>query len=127
MNHKLWSAAAARVLALSFVIAGLTACGDRISNTNTGKAPKAAEASPSAVVIGTAPAQPAGETVGTTAVAPNTSDLSKKVESVAMPQPGQPNDHSNLAANPSQKNGEIAKSGAEAQSANSGPPAEERK
>ena len=127
MNHQLWSAAAARVLALSFVLAGLTACGDRISNTDSGKAPKAADASPSAVVIGTAPAQPSGDPPGTTPVAPNTSDVTKGVESASMPQPGQPNDHSNLAAKPSQKAEEMAKSPAEGQTANGGPPADERK
>ena len=108
MNHKIWSAAAARVLALTFVIAGLTACGERISNTDTGKAPKAADASPSAVVIGTAPAQPTGDPPGTTPVASGTTtDVTKSVESAAMPQPGQPNDHSNLAPNASQKAGAV--------------------
>jgi hypothetical protein len=64
-----------------------------------------AAASPSAQVIGTAPAPPTGDPPGTTPVAPNTDEVSKAVETTAMPLPGQPNDHSNLAPNPSQKAG----------------------
>jgi hypothetical protein len=127
MNHNIWTSAGARVIALTFVL-GLAACGERISNTDTGKAPKAADASPSAVVIGTAPAQPTGDPPGTTPVAAGTaSDVSKSVESNSMPQPGQPNDHSNLAAKPSQKADEMAKTPAEAKTANSGPASDERK
>lgn len=120
MNHKLWTSVGARVLALTFVIAGLTACGERISNTDTGKAPKAAAASDSAVVIGVAPAQPSGDPPGTTPVSANTTEVTKSVESVSMPQPGQPNDHSNVAPMPSQKAEEIAKTPAEGANANNG-------
>ena len=119
MNHKLWNSVGARVLALTFVLAGLTACGDRISNTDTGTAPKAAAASPSAVVIGTAPGQPTGDTHAPP-VASNTTEVTKSVESASMPQPGQANDHSNLARMPSQKAEEIAKTPAEGDKANSG-------
>lgn len=121
MNHTLWAAAGARVVALMFVIAGLSACGDRLSNT-TAKTPRANAASPSAVVIGTAPGQPGGETTGTTAVASNTTEVTKSVESVVMPQPGQANDHSNEAAKPSQKAEEIAKTPEEGKRANDGKP-----
>jgi hypothetical protein len=120
MNHKLWNSVGARVLALTFVLAGLTACGERISNTDTGTAPKAAAASPSAVVIGTAPGQPTGDSPGTSPVAGNTSEVTQSVESVSMPQPGQANDHSNVAPMPSQKADEIAKTPAEGAQANSG-------
>lgn len=117
MNHTLWAAAGARVVALTFVIAGLAACGDRLSNT-TAKTPKADDASPSAVVIGTAPGQPVAEPPGTTPVSSDTTEVTKSVESRVMPLPGQANDHSNLAARPSQKSGEIAKTPEEAKSSN---------
>jgi hypothetical protein len=98
MNHNLWASVGARVLALTFVLAGLSACGDR-PNTSTRSA---ATPDPSAVVIGTAPAQPTGDPPGTTAVSPGATDVSKAVESQSMPLPGQPNDHSNVAPKPSQ-------------------------
>ena len=104
MNHRLWTLVGARVLALSFVLAGATACGDRLSNTSS-KTPPAQAASPSAVVIGTAPGQPtATEPPGTApVVGVNTnSEMSKAVESGSTPLPGQANDHSNLAPKPSQ-------------------------
>lgn len=119
MNHTVWAAAGARVVALMFVIAGLTACGERLSNT-TAKTPRAADASPSAVVIGTAPAQPTGDPSGTTAVSGNTTEVTKSVEDKVMPQPGQANDHSNLAAKPSQKADEIATTPEEGKRANAG-------
>ena len=119
MNHILWAAAGARVVALTFVIAGLAACGDRLSHSAS-KAPKAADASPSAIVIGTAPAQPTGDPPGTTPVSSDTTEVTKSVESSAMPQPGQPNDHSNLAPKPSQKADEIAQTPAEGKAANDG-------
>ena len=125
MNHTLWAAAGARVVALMFAIAGLSACGDRLSNT-TARTPKAAGASPSAIVIGTAPGQPTGDPPGTTPVAGNTTYVTKDVEQQAMPVPGQPNDHSNLAAKPPQKaeTPDALHSVEAAKSANSGTPAE---
>ena len=124
MNHRLWTLVGARVLALSFVLAGATACGERISNTSS-KTPPAQAASPSAVVIGTAPAQPtASEPPGTTPVTSvNTnSEMSKSVESNSMPLPGQPNDHSNVAPKPSQatEGADALKSPAAAAEANNG-------
>jgi hypothetical protein len=119
MNHQLWNTVGARVLAAAFVLAGLGACGDRISDTSA-KAPDATPASPSAVVVGTAPAQPTGDPPGTTPVASGTSDVTKSVESAAMPQPGQPNDHSNVAPAPSQKSGEMATSESQGKAANAG-------
>lgn len=101
MNHTLWTAVGARVIALTFVLAGLGACGERLSNTSA-RTPAATAADPSAVVIGTAPAQPSGDPPGTTPVSGNTTEVSKAVESQSMPLPGQPNDHSNAAPKPSQ-------------------------
>lgn len=122
MNHKLWALVGARVIALSFVLAGATACGDRLSNTSS-KTPPAQAASPSAVVIGTAPAQPSGDPPGTTPVASaNTNEMSKSVESNSMPLPGQPNDHSNVAPKPSQaaEGADSLKSTEAAKNANAG-------
>ena len=121
MNHTLWTAAGSRVIAMMFVVASLTACGDRISNTHA-RTPDATPASPSAVLVGTAPAQPTGDPPGTTPVAGNTSELSKPAEQSAMPLPGQPNDHSNIASGDSKKagNAEVLKSEEAARAANSG-------
>ena len=96
-NRTLASACAAAIL-----LAGLAGCGERLSDTRA-KAPKALEPSPSAVVIGQAPAEPTGDPPGTTPVAANTTYVTKGVEQNAMPVPGQPNDHSNLAVKPPQK------------------------
>lgn len=101
MNHQLWASVAARVIAVTFVLAGLAACGERLSDTSA-RTPVATPADPSAVVIGAAPAQPTGDPPGTTPVASDTTELAKSVESQSMPLPGQPNDHSNVAPKPSQ-------------------------
>ena len=129
MNHKLWASVGARVVALTFVAAGLAACGERLSDTSS-KTPKPVAASPSAVVIGQAPAEPLPDTVpvgstGNTAQtqAPaGTTEMSKSVESNSMPLPGQPNDHSNVAPLPSQHTDgqEALKSPAAAKQANNG-------
>src|SRR5688500_7003811 len=99
MNHKLCASVAARVVALSFVIAGVAACGERLFNTSS-KTPKPTATSPSAVVIGQAPAEPGSAPAGTgdaQATPPaNSTEVSKSVESGSMPLPGQPNDHSNV-------------------------------
>ena len=129
MNHKLWASVGARVVALSFVIAGLAACGDRLSNTSS-KTPKPTAASPSAVVVGQAPAepQPDAATVGSTGntaqtqTPAGTTEVSKSVESSSMPLPGQPNDHSNVAPKPSQNadSTDVLKSTEAAKQANNG-------
>ena len=121
MNHSLWTATGARVIALMFVVAGLAACSDRVSDTHA-RTPAATSPDASAVVIGTAPAQPTGDPPGTTPVAGNTSEVSKPVEQSAMPLPGQPNDHSNIASGDSKKagNAEVLKSEDAARAANSG-------
>ncbi len=102
-----------------FLVAGLVACGERISDTRV-KATEPGKVSPSAVVIGQAPAEPTGDPAGTSPVAGGTTEVTKAVESNAMPQPGQPNDHSNLASRPSQKAGEIATTTEEGKASNSG-------
>jgi hypothetical protein len=81
-------------------LASLAACGRHRD------ADPLAKADPSAVVIGTVPAEPSGDPPGTTPVASgNVTEVSKLTEQHAMPLPGQPNDHSNLAPNPSQRAG----------------------
>ncbi len=60
------------------------------------------KADPSAVVIGATPAPATGDPPGTTPVDP-ANEVPKAAEQNSMPAPGQPNDHSNLAANPSQR------------------------
>ena len=130
MNHKLWASVGARVVALTFVAAGLAACGERLSNTST-KTPKPTAASPSAVVVGQAPAEPSPDTATTVGSTGNTAqtqtpsgttEVSKSVESNSMPLPGQPNDHSNVAPLPSQHTDgrEALKSPAAAKQANNG-------
>jgi len=104
MNHTLWTAAGARVLATMFVVAGLAACGDRISNTHSKAAP-ANPADPSAVVIGTATEQPTGDPPGTTPVAGGTDELSKKAETQKMPMEGQDSSHLSESKNDSQRTG----------------------
>jgi len=104
MNHKLWTSVGARVIALAFVIAGVSACHDKISDTASGAAPAVA-VDASAKVIGTAPAEPQGDPAGTTAVAPNTKDLTKQAESSQMPKEGQDSSHLTESPKDSQRSG----------------------
>jgi hypothetical protein len=122
MNLEKWSFGAS-LAATVFAVAGLAACEP---HSDVPPAPRGA--SPSAQVIGTVPAPPTGDPPGTTPVAAAT-EVSKPVEQSAMPLPGQPNDHSNLAAAPSQKaeSAAVLKSPELAKQANSAPPADERK
>jgi hypothetical protein len=118
---KSFTSRAANAIALALVTAGLAACSERHASDGP---PHPAAASPSAVLIGTAPAAPTGDPPGTTAVSAP-SEVSKPVETAAMPLPGQPNDHSNLAASPSQKaeSETVLKNPGEAKKANSETPA----
>jgi hypothetical protein len=109
----------AHTAACLFLVAGLVACGERISDTRV-KAIEPGKASPSAVVIGQAPAEPTGDPAGTSPGASGTTEVTKSVESKAMPQPGQPNDHSTLAPGASQRADEIAKTPEEGKAANNG-------
>lgn len=122
MNHQLWNAVGARVIAAAFVVAGLTACGERLSDVSTSE-PKPFAASPSAQVIGQAPAEPAApEASGTPPPVNSRGEVAKSVDSTAMPLPGQANDHSNLAPGASQKaqDREVLRSPAAAANANNG-------
>lgn len=83
-------------LAALLLAAGLTACGERISDTRA-KAPAEGKASPSAVVIGQAPAEPSGDPAGTTPVAPNTTEISKQEENTQKPQEGDNHSYSTTA------------------------------
>ena len=98
MNHKLWIAAGARVLALAFVVAGAAACGEKASQR---EARGANTPSPSAVVVGQAPAepsaQPSGETPQTTSPAGAQGEVSKLDDSVARPKEGDNHSHSTVA------------------------------
>ena len=118
MNHALWKATGARVLAMTFIIAGAAACdrGDddrnaRVERTTTTTTSTAANglpssASPSAQVIGTPPAPPtpAPDSASTAPVAPAAqSDVPKTAESVARPIEGDNHSHSTLASKTPQK------------------------
>ena len=102
MNHQLWTRVSARVIAIAFVVGGLSACGERLSDTHAKKAPDNPVSS-SAVVVGVAPAQPAGDPPGTTPVAPNTSDITKQEESTKKPQEGDNHSYSTLSPETPQK------------------------
>lgn len=101
MNHKLWHAVGVRVVALSFVIAGAVACGERGNGAATSEAPSTA--SPSAVVIGQPPAEPQGDTPETTPSSASQSQLSKREEVSGMPNEGDSNSYSTLAKDTPQK------------------------
>jgi hypothetical protein len=102
MNHQLWNKVAARVIALAFVVAGVAACHDRISDVSSGT-PAAAPVDASAKVIGTAPANPTGDPPGTTPIAPHTSDVTKQEESTAKPQEGDNHSYSSVSPDNKQK------------------------
>ena len=102
MNHQLWNRVGARVIALAFVIAGVTACHDKISDVSSGT-PAATPASQSAKVIGTAPAEPTGDPAGTSPVASNTTDVTKKEESMGKPAEGDNHSYSTVAPETKQK------------------------
>jgi hypothetical protein len=118
--HRLPWAAKAFVLTLGAV--AIVACEKRLDSAGKVIDNKQVAASSSAVLIGTTPAPPTTpegtpettpvnpnaplkETAQTTSSASASNELSKADESRSMPMPGQPNDHSNLAADPSQRTG----------------------
>jgi len=110
---------ASTIVLAALLAAGVAACDKKAgTQSRTALAPDA-----SAQVIGKEPAPPTGDPPGTTPVSGNTTEVSKSVESVSMPQPGQPNDHSNLAPAPSQKaeSQDVLKSPAAAAQSNNGP------
>jgi hypothetical protein len=109
MNHALWKATGARVLAMTFIIAGAAACdrgGDDDRNTRVDKTGLPTAASPSAQVIGTPPAAPtpgpdSAQTAPTSAAAK--SDVPKTAESTARPIEGDNHSYSTLAPTTPQK------------------------
>jgi hypothetical protein len=102
MNHTLWRATGSRVIAMMFIVAGLAACGDRISDTHA-RTPDATPPSPSAVLVGTAPAQPTGDPPGTTPVADATTTLPKEEETGRMRTEGQNHAYSSVSPDNPQK------------------------
>ena len=109
MNHQIWSRVAARVIALTFVIAGLGACdrhrdGAQVSGTTASGLPASADAS--AKTVDVAPAPPSGDPPGTTAVAPGTSDISKSAEQVG-PREGDNHSYSSVSPTNPQKSQSI--------------------
>jgi hypothetical protein len=93
-----------RAIALALVAAAATlaAC-DKKPGTRTALAP-----SPSAQVVGTVPAPPsASEPAGVTPVAPNTTYITKQVESTEKPQEGDNHSYSTTAHVTPQKAGYV--------------------
>ena len=95
MTHNDRIARGATWLTALLLAAGLTACGERISDNRTTKAPD--EASPSAVVVGQAPAAPTGDPPGTTPVTSNTTEITKAEETTQKPQEGDNHSYSTTA------------------------------
>ena len=104
MNHALWKATGARVLAMTFIIAGVAACDRGERNDSSVRQPAAV--SPSAQVIGTTPAEPApsSNTAQTVPVSPEArSDVTKGAENTKRPIEGDNHSHSTLAPTTPQK------------------------
>lgn len=101
MNHQLWTAVGSRVLALTFVMAGVVACGDGLDRDASARAPKN-ETSPSAVVIGQAPAEPTpapavADTPQVTSPAGAQGEVSKQADSTQRPLEGDNHSYSTLS------------------------------
>jgi hypothetical protein len=110
------------LLVVAVVTAGAAGCSERESDlpnaTSTDLTGLPSSASPSAKVIGVAPAEASSDTAQTTPVSAEAkTDVEQKEKSYPMPWPGQPNDHSNLAPNPSQKAESVEPRPAEGQAA----------
>ena len=98
MNHALWKATGARVLAMTFLIAGVVACDRGDNGANDVRQPAAA--SPSAVVVGTPPAEPTPANTDTAQTTPPPAaqgDVSKQADSTKRPMEGDEGSHSTLA------------------------------
>ena len=89
----------AKVCALALAAVALGAC------HRTSDVPPATSVSPSASLIGTKPADPTGDPPGTTAVATNTTELSKEQETKQEPAEGQNHSYSTLSPTAPQKAG----------------------
>ena len=105
MNHQIWNRVAAKVIAITFVLAGAAAC-DRHRDANvsasSGSAPLPATADASARTIDVVPAPPTGDPPGTTPVATGTSDISKQAEQTG-PREGDNHSYSSVAHDNPQK------------------------
>jgi hypothetical protein len=101
-SNRPYEAAVRAVVVTVALAAGLSACGDRISDTRA-KAPQPAKADPSTVVIGQAPAAPTGDPPGTTPIASGTTEISTATENTKKPQEGDDSSHSTLAPKTPQK------------------------
>jgi hypothetical protein len=105
MNHQLWTRVAARVIALTFVIAGAAACDrhrDAQVSASSGSSPLPATADASARTINVPPAPPTGDPPGTTPVAPGTSDISRSAEQTG-PREGDNHSYSSVSPTNPQK------------------------
>jgi hypothetical protein len=104
MNHQLWNSVAAKVVALAFVAAGATACGERMSDVSTSSA-GSANPSSSAQVAGTPPAAPTtqNDTAQTTSPAGAKSEVSQSSENTQRPLEGDVNSFSTLSPTTPQK------------------------
>ena len=110
--NKIHAPFGAALLAAFASVGIITACGERETEVKAMAALDAnglpSTASPSAKLIGVPPAEAtSAETAGTAPASPSAaaakSDVEQKEKTYPMPWPGQPNDHSNLAPNASQK------------------------
>jgi hypothetical protein len=82
---------------------GLSSCDRHHDSDVAGMSGLPASASPSAKLIGVAPAEPTGDPPGTSPVAANTTDISKAVETTKKPQEGDNHSHSTVAPTTPQK------------------------
>jgi hypothetical protein len=105
MNHTLWNRVAVRVIALTFVIAGVAACNrheDAQVSASSGSSPLPASADDSARTINVPPAPPTGDPPGTSPVSPGTTDISKQEERTG-PREGDNHSYSSVATSNPQK------------------------
>ena len=108
------------ILAALAVLA-LSACEKRLDQSKAESNAQIAAAGTAGNLVGTSPAPPTGpdgtqtpvdpnkpltETAQTTSSAEGSKEMTKAEESRSMPLPGQPNDHSTLASDASQKAGQ---------------------
>ena len=96
------------IVAVLSVLA-LAACEKRLDQSKTTAPDQLAAAGTAGNLVGTTPAEPTpplSETAQTTSSAEASKELTKGEESKSMPLPGQPNDHSTLATDASQKAGQ---------------------
>ena len=107
MNHAIWKAAGARVIAMAFIIAGAAACDRGDDDRNTTRVDRnglPTTASPSAQVVGTPPAPPTADTAQTAPTSQAAaSEVSKATESTKRPLEGDNHSYSTVAPTTPQK------------------------